>query len=135
MAGLLVGFQMALCVILLAASGLTIHSTVKLYSAPLAIDPSNVLTMRVDLPQAKYTNTPSVSAFYRKLKTTVAGLPGVTEVSLASRLPMGGWQELRGEVEAGRGKPGVVGPIDGLVVDADYFRTLAVPLRRGQTFA
>lgn len=135
MAGLLVGFQMALRVILLAASGLTIHSTVKLYSAPLAIDPSNVLTMRVDLPQAKYTNTPSVSAFYRKLKTTVAGLPGVTEVSLASRLPMGGWQELRGEVEAGRGKPGVVGPIDGLVVDADYFRTLAVPLRRGQTFA
>jgi predicted permease len=134
MAGLLVGFQMALCVILLAASGLMIHSTVKLYNAPLAIDPSNVLTMRVDLPPAKYPNAAGVGAFYRELKTTVAGLPGVTEVSLASQLPMGGWQEMRGEVEAGQGMPGVVGPLDGLVVDADYFRTLAVHLRRGQTF-
>jgi hypothetical protein len=60
---------MALCVILLAASGLMIHSTVKLYNAPLAIDPSNVLTMRVDLPQTKYPNAASVGAFYRKLKT------------------------------------------------------------------
>jgi len=135
LAGLLVGFQMALCVILLAASGLMIHSTVKLYNAPLAIEPSNVLTMRVDLPQTKYPNASSVGAFYRKLKTAVAGLPGVTEVSLASQLPMGGWQELRGEVEAAPGKPGVVGPLNGQVVDADYFRTLAVHLRRGQTFA
>jgi predicted permease len=134
LAGLLVGFQMALCVILLAASGLMIHSTVKLYSAPLAIDPSNVLTMRVDLPQAKYPNAASVGAFYRRLKSTVASLPGVTGVSLASQLPMGGWQELRGEVETAPGKPGAVGPLDGLVVDADYFRTLAVRLRRGQTF-
>jgi predicted permease len=134
LASLLVGFQMALCVVLLAASGLMIHSTVNLYNAPLSIDPSNVLTMRVDLPEAKYPNADSVSGFYRRLKTALGALPGVTEVSLASHLPMAGWREFRGEVEGAQGKPGSLGQLAALVVDANYFRTLAVRLRRGQPF-
>jgi predicted permease len=133
LAGLLVGFQMALCVVLLAASGLMIHSTVKLYNAPLAVDPSNVLTMRVDLPEAKYGTADNVRGFYDRLKTALTGLPGVREVSLASHLPMAGWREFRGEVEGAQGKPGSVGPLDALVVDANYFQTLAVRLLRGRT--
>src|SRR5580693_9542596 len=50
LAGLLVGFQMALCVVLLAASGLLIHSAVNLYATPLAVNPENIITMRLDLP-------------------------------------------------------------------------------------
>lgn len=133
-AGLLVGFQMALCVVLLAASGLMIHSTVNLYTAPLAIDPANVLTMRVDLPEAKYATSESVSGFYRSLKATLGSLPGVTQVALASHLPMSGWRDFRGEVEGARGKPGSVGELGALVVDANYFGALGVRLRRGQAF-
>ena len=134
LAGLLVGFQMALCVILLAASGLMIHSTVKLYSAPLSFQSANVLSMRVDLPETKYGNADSVRGFYNRLKSELAHLPGVTEVSLASHLPMAGWRDLRGEVEAPQGKPAVAGELDGLVVDAAYFSTLAVRMRRGRAF-
>jgi ABC-type antimicrobial peptide transport system permease subunit len=47
---------------------------------------------------------------------------------------MAGWQEFRGEFEGAQGKPAIVGEVNGLVVDAGYFRTLAVHLRRGQTF-
>jgi predicted permease len=134
LAGLLVGFQMALCVVLLAGAGLMIHSTVNLYNAPLAIDPSNVLTMQVSLPEAKYAGPDAVSGFYTRLKTALGSLPGVTGVSLASHLPMSGWREFRGEVEEAEGKPGRLGPLGALVVDASYFRTLAVRLRRGRGF-
>jgi len=134
LAGLLVAFQMALCVVLLAASGLMIHSTVKLYNAPLAIDPANVLTMRVDLPETKYATPDRVNQFYRGLETTLGGLPGVTRVSLTSHLPLSGWRDFRGQVENGAGKPGNVEALSGLVVDANYFGTLGVRLQRGQAF-
>ena len=134
LAGLLVGFQMALCVVLLAASGLMIHSTVKLYNAPLAIDPANVLTMRVDLPETKYATPDRVSGFYRSLEATLGGLPGVTHVSLTSHLPLSGWRDFRGQVENAAGKPGNVAELSGLVVDGNYFGTLGVRLRRGQAF-
>jgi len=125
---------MALCVVLLAASGLMIHSTVKLYNAPLAIDPANVLTMRVDLPQTKYATSDRVSKFYRNLETTLGSLPGVAHVSLTSHLPLSGWRDFRGQVENAAGKPGNLGEFSGLVVDGNYFGTLGVRLRRGQAF-
>jgi len=134
LAGLLVGFQMALCVVLLAASGLMIHSTVKLYNAPLAIDPANVLTMRVDLPETKYATPDRVSEFYRTLETTLGSLPGVTHVSLTSHLPLSGWSDFRGQVENAAGKPVNAGELSGLVVDANYFGTLGIRLQRGQAF-
>ncbi|HUB82683.1 MAG TPA: ABC transporter permease [Bryobacteraceae bacterium] len=134
LAGLLVGFQMALCVILLAASGLMIHSTVKLYNAPLSFEPANVLTMRVDLPETKYSDRDSVRRFYDRLKSDLAHLPGVSSVSLASHLPMAGWREFRGEVEGTPGKPPVMGELDGLTVDAAYFPALDVRLRQGRVF-
>jgi predicted permease len=134
LAGLLVGFQMALCVVLLAASGLMIHSTVKLYNAPLAIDPANVLTMRIDLPETKYATPDRVAEFYRALKTTLGDLPGVTHVSLTSHLPLSGWRDFPGQVENVAGKPGNVGEFSGLVVDPNYFGTLGVRLQRGWAF-
>ena len=132
LAGLLVGFQMALCVILLAASGLMIHSTVNLYNAPMSIDPSSVLTMRLGLPETKYATADGVRTFYRRLKTRLASLPGVTSVAIASNLPLSGWHDLRGEVEgAGSNR---LAEFSALVVDAGYFTTLGAEMRQGRTF-
>jgi hypothetical protein len=103
LAGLLVGFQMALCVVLLAASGLLIHSTVNLYTTPLAVNPAIILTMRLDLPSSKYPTPASIEDFYRQLETMLAALPGVTNVSTGSHLPMLGSRPFRGEVEGAQG--------------------------------
>jgi predicted permease len=132
--GLLVGFQMALCVVLLAGSGLMIHSIVKLYNAPLAFNPASVLTMRVDLPETKYATPDQVNEFDRSLETKLDSLPGVTHVSLTSHLPLSGWLDFRGQVDNADGSPGNVAELSGLVVDANYFGTLGVRLRRGQGF-
>jgi putative ABC transport system permease protein len=126
MAGLLVGFQMALCVVLLAASGLLIHSSINLYHAPFAVDPSNLLTMRVDLPEAKYGSSERVLEFYRNLKSALGGLPGVTDVALASNLPTLGSGAVRGEVD------GALGQFAAITVDESYFRTTGIRFHRGQ---
>jgi putative ABC transport system permease protein len=131
-AGLLVGFQTALCVILLSGAGLMIHSAVNLYNAPLEVNPSNILTMRIELPETKYAGKESVSAFYRRLKTALGALPGVSEVALTSNLPLSGWMTLRGKLQGGA--PNTWAELNALVVDPDYFRTLEVGLRRGAAF-
>jgi putative ABC transport system permease protein len=131
-AALLVSFQMALCVILLAGAGLMIHSTVKLYNAPMAINPANTLTMRLALPETKYAGDDSVRAFYRELKTSLAALPGVSRVAVTSNLPLSGWMTLRGELQ-GAGSNELT-ELDALVVDPDYFGTVGAALREGQGF-
>lgn len=132
LAGLLVGFQMALCVILLAGAGLMIRSSVNLYAAPMAINPSNILTMRLTLPETKYGRPDRVRDFYRRLKTSLGALPGVSRVALASNLPLSGWMTFRGELEGAGSNEWA--QFQALVVDSDYFPTLAAALRQGQGF-
>jgi predicted permease len=136
LSGLLVVFQMALCVILLTGAGLMIHSSVNLYRAPITIDPSNVLTMHISLPLAKYKNPADQAAFYSSLKTRIEALPGVQVASLASNLPFGGWINFPAEQEgAPSHDPAHAGVFGALVVSADYFQTLGVRLRHGRFFA
>ncbi|HTQ58252.1 MAG TPA: ABC transporter permease [Bryobacteraceae bacterium] len=132
-AGLLVGFQMALCVILLAGAGLMIHSTLNLYNAPMAINPQNILTMRLALPETKYASEESVRAFYRRLKTDLGALPGVSQVALTSNLPLSGWMSFRGELDGAAATKSA--ELDALVVDRDYFHALGVGLRKGEGFS
>ena len=132
LAGLLVAFQMALCVVLLAGAGLMIHSTWKLYNTPMAVNPANLLTMRLALPETNYPSEDSARTFYDHLKTVLRALPGVTQVALTSNLPLSGWHDFRGEVEGAQTNQ--VGELDAIVVDAGYFQTLAARLQRGRTF-
>jgi predicted permease len=127
LAGMLVGIQMALCVVLLAASGLLIHSTVKLYNAPLSVDASHVLTMRLDLPAAKYSSPDRVNAFYAQLKAALTSVPGVTRVTLGSHIPMLGFRYTRGQAQGGTAQQLAV-----ITAGEDYFRTFAIRMLRGQ---
>jgi putative ABC transport system permease protein len=107
-----------------------VHSSVKLYNAPLAFQPANVLTMQISLPARKYPQPGDLTGFYTRLKDRLQALPGVEGVSLASNLPYAGFVPIRGEVEGG-------GPAEfgGLVVGAAYFRDLQIRLRRGRMFS
>jgi hypothetical protein len=131
LAGLLVGFQMALCVVLLAGAGLMIHSTVNLYRVPLSINPVNILTMRLGLSETKYSTEESVRTFYGRLKTELASLPGVTEVAITSHLPVSGWRDFRGEIEG----QNQLSEVDGLIVDTEYFSTIGAHLQAGRNLS
>jgi predicted permease len=126
----LVALQMAACVVLLAGAGLMIHSSVKLYNAPLAFQPANVLTMQISLPERKYPKPGDLTSFYERLKGRLESLPGVAGVSIASNLPFAGFIPIRGDVE-GSGQA----EFGGLIVDAGYFRDMRIRLRGGRFFA
>ncbi len=93
-ANLLVVFEMALCIILLAGAGLMIRSTVNLYAAPVGVNTSNVLTMRVNLSEAKYPSPGDQAAFHCALQSRLGSLPGVTASGSVSNLPFGRWVSL-----------------------------------------
>ena len=85
----LVVVQMALAVLLLVGAGLMLRSLWSLQAVPLGFDPTNVLTMRVALPQASYASPEQVVGFYERLVDRVRTLPGVRTAGAARLLPLG----------------------------------------------
>lgn len=129
---LLVAFQMMLCVVLLAGAGLMIRSAVKLYSAPIGVNTSGVLTMRINLPEARYPNPSNWMAFHDQLSRKLASLPGVESAGIASQLPLGGWNSFSAEFEGKTDDPGRLPEADGIVVSSNYFDIMQVQPRRGR---
>ena len=127
---------MVLCIVLLTGAGLTIRSAINTYSAPTGVNASHVLTMQMNLPEAKYPRAQDQILFYRRLKAKVESLPGVDVVSLVSSLPRGYVPYFPYQLE-------VQPPADpnhqsftaGLVVGPDYFRVMQVRARQGRMFS
>jgi predicted permease len=121
--------------VLLAGAGITIRSSINTYSTPIGVNTSNVLTMHINLPEAKYPRVNDQVSFHRSLKTKLESLPGVEVVSLASMLPTAGMLYFPYEPE-GRppADPGHQPGTAALVVGADYFRVMQVRARRGREF-
>jgi predicted permease len=137
LASTLVAFEMALCVILLAGAGLTIRSTAKLYGTPIGMNPANVLTMRINLPEAKYPRDEDLARFHETLASHLDALPGVQAEAVVSNLPMGGWMTFPYELEtSGRAAPAGdrLPRLGAIVASADYFRVGQVRARRGRLF-
>jgi putative ABC transport system permease protein len=129
----LVGFQMALCVVLLVAAGLLIRSAVKLYDAPIGINTKNILTMRLTLPAAQYPSAQTWVAFHEDLEKRLAAVPGVEAAGMASNLPLGGWISFSVELQS---KPGNAEQeqIGGIVASNNYFRLMKIHPIRGRVF-
>jgi hypothetical protein len=72
----LVTAEMALAVVLMAGAGLMVRSFLNIYRASLGINSSNVLTMRIALPQDKYPRADDQIAFDDRLTMRLAALPG-----------------------------------------------------------
>ena len=134
LSNLLVTFQMALCVVLLAGAGLMIRSAVKLYSAPLGVNISNVLTMRIHLPEMKYATPESCKNFHENLNKRLSALPGVESASVASQLPLGSWTTLTFELEGRKSDEAQPPETGGLIVGNNYFQTMQVQPQRGRLF-
>jgi len=130
LAGALVVFELVLSVVLLTGAGLLIRSTIHVYNASPGVNPSDVLTMRVNLPEAKYPRWPDEISFHRQLKARVNAVPGVEESAAASHLPSGGWMGLTAELE---GVPAF--GINALVIDANYFHAMQAAWVRGRVFS
>jgi predicted permease len=69
--------EIALTLVLLTGAGLLVRTFLGLMQVDLGIDPTNVVTMEIDLPQYKYSVPANQRLFYRELLQRVQNLPGV----------------------------------------------------------
>lgn len=79
---ILVASEVALALVLLAAAGLMVESFRKLASTDLGFKTENLLTLRLDLRSARYTEPAARTRFGRRLVETLGALPGVESVIL-----------------------------------------------------
>ena len=130
--GALVAAEIALALVLTAGAGLLIRSMYRLNQVDAGFDSSNLLTMRLSLPQAKYAAPQQQRAFFDGLAGKVAALPSVTAVGVVNFLPFSGTGNRRNiSVE---GKPENPINVEFRICNADYFRAMRIETRAGRLF-
>jgi len=131
---LLVAGQVALSVVLLVATGLTLRTLGNLYAVPLGFDADRVAVASVDLGPADLTPAEG-EAFQRRLLERIAALPAVEHASLMLTTPFGSgrmandifWDDAAtGERRRTNVDMNVVGP--------GFFPAMGIRLVRGRTF-
>jgi len=73
----LVVSEMALALVLLTGAGLLVRTFMRLVDVDLGIDPTNVVTMGLRLPDYKYPSVAQQALFYRELLRSLASTPGI----------------------------------------------------------
>jgi putative ABC transport system permease protein len=74
--------EIALALVLLSGAGLLVRTFLRLMQVDLGIDPTNVVTMEIDLPQYKYATAVQQTLFYRQLLQRVGSAPGVKSAGI-----------------------------------------------------
>ncbi len=69
--------EIALALVLLTGAGLLVRTFLKLMQVDLGIDPTNVVTLEIDLPHYKYAAPVNQTLFFRQLLQRAQRLPGV----------------------------------------------------------
>ncbi|HEV3469185.1 MAG TPA: ABC transporter permease [Pyrinomonadaceae bacterium] len=134
--GLLIVSQTALALVLLVSAGLLLKSFLRLTEVDPGFDPENVLTLRVNLPAAKYKESAPRVAFVQQALERARAVPGVERAAFVGPMPFS-HSEVFGDFRVvGRPEP-QPGQEPGAAVRSvtpDYFRVMGIPLRRGRHF-
>jgi predicted permease len=126
----LVGVQVAVCMVLLIAAGLLMRGLYLAQTVDPGFEMSGITQAVFDLPSQGY-NRARAQAFQGELLARVAALPGVDAVEQAHVTPLshqflGTGFTLEGETENRQ--------FEFNVVSAGYFAMLGMPIVRGRTF-
>jgi putative ABC transport system permease protein len=82
--------EITLSLVLLIGAGLMIRSFVEMLRSDFGVNPANVLTMQISLPNEKYAKPETRISFFGQLLSRIEALPGVTQAGAAGILPMSG---------------------------------------------
>ena len=133
--------QIATSTVLLAGAMLLLHSFWNLQNQRLGMQTENTLTASITLGHKGYATPERQMAFFQQLQTLLQYGPGVRSLAMSDSVPPGdnhyGHSFYSSLVVAG--KPPLPGRTGGLVtsrrVSPTYFRTLDIPIVRGEDFA
>jgi putative ABC transport system permease protein len=127
----LVVAEIALACVLLVGAGLAANSFLRVQQVEPGFNAERVLTMRLQVPENRYTTMSELNGFYARALERLAATPGIEAVALANNLPLSRANAIRrltidGHSESVSADFGVVSPA--------YFQTLQLPLRQGRVF-
>lgn len=127
---LLVVVEVALAVVLLVSSSLTIRSFMALQKVDLGFQPDRVITVGLPMPPKRYATLEQRNRFARDLLERVKHLPGVTATSIGNGgMPFGGLQSnysIDGQTEPETRRMNIN------MVAADYLETLGIAVQQGR---
>ncbi len=132
----LVASEVALALVVLSGAGLMIKSMTRLMGVDPGLNPKNVLTMFMSVPQEIiYNGPPDLPRYCQDLTEHIGAVPGVVSVGAVAHLPFEG--------NAGRGfqiegqppaDPGKMPGASYSVACPGYFQTMGIPILKGREF-
>jgi len=128
--------EVSLALVLLIGAGLMIRSFMRLHRVKTGFESDRVLTMRVQLPGAKYKDDQQRLAFFKQAQERIAALPGVKAIGAINFLPLTGMASntsfnVVGQPEA---PPGQAPGTEVRVISGAYFASMGIPLVKGRLF-
>jgi len=132
---LLICLEIALGTLCLVSAGLLLRSFVNLFEVDKGFAPESIVTVNLNLPPTRYPDLPQRVKFMKSLVDSVQALPGVRSAGISNMLPLGGEGGNNLLTLEGTTVPFPERPLaDVRGVNPDYFRTLSIPLLRGNIF-
>ena len=128
--------EIAIAIVLVAASGLLLRSFEKMRDADLGYRTDHLIAAGYNLPRQQYPTQSASDTFNRALLDRLQTLPGVTHTGLTSFLPANGNQGNSAFVAEGYvpAKAGTINLGTPVLVEGDYIATMGTPLLRGRLF-
>ena len=130
----MVGFQVALSLVLLAGTGLVIRSMMQIERVDIGFNRERLTLVSTSAFQAGYT-PPNAARLYREIAERLAAVPGVQSVVRTNRLPLGrGPTSTLVIAEYVSTTGSNTTEVPGAAVSADYFNALGIRLLHGRPF-
>jgi putative ABC transport system permease protein len=128
--------EMALALVLLVGAGLMLRSFSQLQQVKTGFDSERVLTMRVQLPMAKYGQPQQRADFFKRAEERLATLPGVKSVGAISFLPLTGLASstLFNLATQPDLPPSQSPATEVRAITPGYLKAMGIPLLKGRSF-
>ena len=132
----LVALEVALAIVVLCGAGLLVKSLAGLMQVDPGLDPRDVLTLQVSLPQEDTYGPPRRESFCAELSRGADGVPGIRSIGAVSHLPLSGANAGRAISIEGRPHDPQDSPAATYRLSCPgYFATLGIPLIQGRDFS
>ncbi len=128
--------EIAIALVLLAASGLLLRSFEKMRDVDLGFRPDHVLTANYSLPRQQYPNQASADIFNDELVRRLQQLPGVKFAGITWFLPAAGNNSNSTFIVDGYAPPkgANLNLATPMLIDGDYLQSMEIPLLAGRFF-
>jgi macrolide transport system ATP-binding/permease protein len=130
--GLIAG-EVALTVVLLAASGLLIRTLVHLEMPPAGFNPNGVMTAKASLDDVRFHDGAALKKLLDESTAAMRQIPGVQYAAVGLSLPYE--RSLNNQVTLSDGQEAGQGvQTDEVYITPDYFKALQIPVLAGRSF-